>query len=387
MLSAKTGTSVNASPELAGKEAAAAVKAVEDAKVAFVYSGVQYDTKALLGAVSKELPGVPLIGNTSFTGVITDQGFVTGDDGFVGIMAMGDADMTVGVAGSPKEGDARATGHKVAVEAMKNAGKDCAPDYFFMVASPGEEEFYLKGITEVIGRVPMFGGSAADNTITGEWVLYTSDMVTPDGVAVAFFYTDKAFADVYTGAYKETEKVGIITKVEDYRKICEIDGVPALEKYMEWTGAKKDEIEGGNLLGYSVTAPVGVKDPLGDLIAIRHRQSANEDMTFNIGNNAAVGTAMILMEGSVDQLISSTGETLEKLKTKLGKEPGAYMLVHCGGRRAGIGDRIDEVAKALKDAAGGVPFITEFTFGEFGYEDDGRNTCGGLMLSFAGFEK
>ena len=41
MLSAKTGTSVNASPELAGKEAAAAVKAVEDAKVAFVYSGVQ----------------------------------------------------------------------------------------------------------------------------------------------------------------------------------------------------------------------------------------------------------------------------------------------------------------------------------------------------------
>ena len=156
---------------------------------------------------------------------------------------------------------------------------------------------------------------------------------------------------------------------------------------MEWTGAKKEEIEGGNLLGYSVTAPVGVKDPLGDLIAIRHPQSANEDMTFNIGNNAAVGTAMILMEGSVDQLISSTGETLEKLKTKLGKEPGAYMLVHCGGRRAGIGDRIDEVAKALKDAAGGVPFITEFTFGEFGYEDDGRNTCGGLMLSFAGFEK
>ena len=167
MLSAKTGTSVNASPALAGKEAAEAVKAVDDAKVAFVFSGVQYDTKALLEAVGKELPGVPLIGNTSFTGVITDQGFVTGDDGFVGIMAMGDADMTVGVAGSPKEADARATGRKVAVEAMKNAGRDCAPDYFFMVASPGEEEFYLKGITEVIGRVPMFGGSAADNTITG----------------------------------------------------------------------------------------------------------------------------------------------------------------------------------------------------------------------------
>lgn len=387
MLNAKTGTSTNSSSAAAGKEAAQAVKDVKNAKMAFVYSGVQYDQKELLDAIGKELPGIPLIGNTSFTGVITEKGFVTGDDGFVGIMSMGDEDMTVGVAGSPKEGDARSTGHKVAVEAMKKAGKDTAPDYFFMSASPGEEEFYLKGITEVIGRVPFFGGSAADNTITGEWLLYTDEMVTPDGVAVAFFYTDKKMANVYTGAYKETDKAGIITKVDNYRRICEIDGEPALKKYMEWTGASKEDVAGGELLGYAVTAPVGVKDPLGDLIAIRHPQQGNDDMTFDIGNNAAENTAMILMEGSVDQLIASTGETLKKTEERLGSRPGAYMLVHCGGRRAGIGDRIDEVADNLIKAADGVPFITEFTFGEYGFEDDSKNTCGGLMLSFTGFEK
>lgn len=387
MLNAKTGTSINPDAKKAGREAAEAVKEVKDAKVAFVFSGVQYDQKELLKGIAEELPGVPLVGNTSFTGVITDQGFVGGDDGFVGVMAMGDDEMTVGVAGSPKEGTARETGHKVAVEALKKAGRKDAPDYFFMVASPGEEEFYLKGISEVIGRVPFFGGSAADNTITGDWVLFTDDMVTPDGVAVAFFYTDKKMANVYTGAYKETDKAGVITKVEEYRKICEIDGVPALEKYMEWTGATLDQVKGGDLLGYSVTAPVGVKDALGDLIAIRHPQMANDDMTFNIGNNAAEGTAMILMEGSVDQLINSTGETLDEVRDMLGTKAGAYLLVHCGGRRAGIGDRIDEVAEKLKAEAGDVPFITEFTFGEFGHKDDGRNTCGGLMLSFTAFEK
>jgi hypothetical protein len=41
----------------------------------------------------------------------------------------------------------------------------------------------------------------------------------------------------------------------------------------------------------------------------------------------------------------------------------------------------------LKKEAGDVPFITEFTFGEYGYEDDGNNTCGGLMLSFTAFGK
>ena len=84
--------------------------------------------------------------------------------------------------------------------------------------------------------------------------------------------------------------------------------------------------------------------------------------------------------------ISPTGETLDELKAEVA-DPAAYLLVHCGGRRAGIGDRIGEVAELLADEADGVPFLTEFTFGEYGQVDDGANTCGGLMLSFTGFSK
>ena len=40
-----------------------------------------------------------------------------------------------------------------------------------------------------------------------------------------------------------------------------------------------------------------------------------------------------------------------------------------------------------RKAADGVPFIGVFTFGEYGFEDWGANTCGGLMLSFTGFQK
>ena len=91
MLNVKTGKSINPNAAAAGKEAAAQVKAdLSDMKVAFVYSGVQYNQKELLKAISDELPGVPLIGNTSFTGVVTPEGFISGDDGFVGIMSMSD---------------------------------------------------------------------------------------------------------------------------------------------------------------------------------------------------------------------------------------------------------------------------------------------------------
>ena len=38
-----------------------------------------------------------------------------------------------------------------------------------MVASPKEEEEYLMGIQDVIRRVSMFGGSAADDKVEENW--------------------------------------------------------------------------------------------------------------------------------------------------------------------------------------------------------------------------
>ena len=58
--------------------------------------------------------------------------------------------------------------------------------------------------------------------------------VFAEGVAAAFFYTDKKMTNKFTGAYHETKDMGVITKVIDNRIPAEIDGVPALEKYAQW---------------------------------------------------------------------------------------------------------------------------------------------------------
>ena len=388
MLKSNVAWSTNEDSYTQGKETAQ--KAVQDliqTKVAFLYTSVDCNVEKVLEGAKAELGTAPIIGCTSSAGIIVPDGFISSEKGFTGILALGDPELEVGVAGSCKQKSARETGKKVAEEAMKKAGKDCAPAYFYMVASPGEEEDYLKGIEDVIGRVPFFGGSAADNTVEGKWSIFTGDTVFSDGVAVAFFYTDKKMANVYTGAYHETGNAGIVTKLKGKRTIVEIDGVPALKKYATWTGKKLKDIEGGNLLLQSVTEPLGVKDRLGDLVAIRHPMSANKDYSINVGNHVALNTAVIQMQASVDELIKSTGDTMKELNKEIEKDVGAYLLVHCGGRRLGIGDRIDEVVKQLKKEAKGVPFITIFTFGEYGLKDHGANTCGGLMLSFTAFSK
>lgn len=388
MLKSNVAWSTNENSYEQGKETAAkAVVDLVETKVAFLYTSVDSDVKEVLEGAISELGTAPIIGCTSSAGLITPDGFISGEKGFTGILALGDPDLKVGVAGSERGKDPRETGRKIAKEAMKNAGEDCVPAYFYMVASPAEEEEYIKGIEDVVGRVPIFGGSAADNTVEGKWSIYTNDKIFNDGAAVAFFYTNKQMGNVFTGEYNETTNSGVITKIKGKRTLVEIDGVPALKKYSEWTGTKAKELDGSNLLATTVTKPLGVKDRLGDLIAIRHPMFGNKDGSMNIGANLAVNTAVIQMEASVDELIDAAGKTMKELNKEMEGDIGAYLIVHCGGRRLAIGDRIGEVVKQIKKEAKGVPFLGVFTFGEYGVKDHGSNTTGGLMLSFTAFSK
>lgn len=386
MLRSKIGYSTDADSTASGKETALkAMESFKAPKLGLLYGSCLYNADELLKGVREVTGTLPLIGCTSSGGIIVPDGIISSNNGFSGMMLLDDEDLKVTVAGSERGADPRETGKKIAIEAIKKAGSKIRPSYFYMVASPAEEELYLKGIEDVIGRVPFFGGSCADDTVNGDWKIYCEDEVFTDGCAVAFFYTGKKIATEYTGAYRETEDYGIITKVNGARTLAEIDGTPSLQKYGEWIKTSPDQLQGMNLLSASITSPLGIKDPLGDLTVIRHPMVGNADNTMNLGNNLTVGTAVVRMEATVEELIASTKETLEKVKNSLDVTPGAYVLVHCGGRKLGIGDRMEEVYKNIKSAAGNVPFITIFTFGEYGYANHSANSCGGLMLSFTAF--
>ena len=389
-MKALTGYSVNADAYKAGVEAAKMAGKNKSAKLVFAYMSCDYKIKDVIKGI-KEIYDCPVIGNTSFTGVIMPEGYIGGDKPFIGIMVLCDPDMVVGVGFADRKAfqSARDAGESAtkAARVMTKMPYNDEPDLMYMTASPTEEEFFLKGANRVIGRVPVFGGSTADNTITGNWKLYLDNKITAEGVAVALIYMKSGFVNEFTGAYRETSDMGIITKVEGTRRLVSIDNVPAVKKYAKWRGMKPSELMGDKLLSATITSPLGVKDRLGDLIAIRHPMFANDDYSMNIGANLAEGTTVIRMEATVDELISSVGETLKKLNARIKKPVVCYHLVHCGGRRAGIDSRINEVYEEIKKNTNGAPFIMEFTFGEYGYVEDGNNTTGGLMLSFTAFTK
>ncbi len=383
----KVGHSTNKNSFEQGAETAKKACEGLTPKLGMLFTSVVNNQEETVKGV-KSITDAPIIGCTSSGAIIVPEGVLTsGDTGFSGMMTFDAEDLSVGVACSKAGSDARAIGRKVAKAALKNAGKMKVPNYFYMVASPKEEEYYLKGIQDVIGRVKFFGGSAADDTVTGEWSIICEDKIINDGVAVAFFYTNDEMVTEYTGDYKETDHVGIITKVSEDRQLLEIDNVPALTKYMEWTGKSLDEVAGGNLLAATILNPLGVKSRHGSLLSVCHPMSATDKNVIMLGNKVAKNTAVILLEATVDELIKAVGSTINDVNKSMHDDASGYFLVHCGGRKLGIGDRVEEVHKQIVDKTGGKPFITIFTFGEYGYYDHSANTCGGLMLSFTGIGK
>ena len=169
MLKAKVGYSKLEDAYEAGVEAAKASIEDEKASVALLFNSVGYDQKKLMEGVKSVLKDTDVVGCTSSAGIITSEGYMIDETGTVGILTLSGDDFTVATYGMAKKGTARETGRQVALKALEKAGLDYAPDYFFMSASPAEEEEYIKGIQDVIGRVPCFGGSAADNTVEGKW--------------------------------------------------------------------------------------------------------------------------------------------------------------------------------------------------------------------------
>ena len=394
MLKSRVGYSLKSDSYESGKETASeSIKSLNHVKINLLYTSCKNDIKKVLKGV-REVTETPIIGCTSSGGLIVPDGYITSENGFTGMMSLADEQLVVGVACKEAGRDARAVGRKVAIEAVENAKSTRAPAYFYMIASPKEEEAYLMGIQDVIGRVPMFGGSAADDDLDGSWKIFCNDKVITDGVAVAFFYTDNEMVTSFTGAYKETSNIGLITEVKNNRDLVSIDGISALKKYAHWTNVTPGSLKGEKLLMASVTKPLGIKDPLGNLTVIRHPMFGNdngtrtvEDDTIVLGNNIVKNTAIIQLEATTDDLINATGNTMKEVKKQIYTDPAAYILFHDGARRMVLDNRIDEVYKQIVKEAKGVPFIMPFTFGEYGYNEHSSNICGGLMLSFTAIGK
>ena len=388
MLKTKVGYSENVDAFASGAETAKMANVIENPQVGLLFTSCVQDQNKIMEGAKSVLGDVPVIGCTSSAALCTQDGYLNKETGYSGMMLFG-GDLEVVTAGSAQTSETpREVGRRVARDAIsKVKGADVEPDFFFMSASPANEEEYLEGIQDVIGNVPVFGGSAADNTVEGKWSILNDGEAFADGLTIAIFYTKGEMKNLYTGAYHETNNVGVITKVRDERTLVEIDHEPALKKYAEWTGKTVESLMGNNLLTETICAPLGVKDPIGKVTAVRHPMFGNDDLSMNIGANLAENTAVIQLTNTPEGILKANEETINNLNKLMVSEANSYFLVHCGGRRLGLAlSQIeDKIYPEVKKVIPNKEFLMVFTFGEYGMGDHSSNTVGGLSLSYTAF--
>lgn len=342
--------------------------------------------------ISRFGPSVVLHGGTSCLGVMTGAGASIENGSGLGIAAFEDAegDFGTGIAeigADPAQAAARAT--RAALAQADRVGE--APELIWLTAAPGAEEAVLSGVESVVGKGSrIVGGSAADNSISGDWFVFDRANTYTNGVIVSVMFPSGSCASAYQSGYAPTKTSGIATKT-DGRRVYEIDGAPARQVYAGWTGgavSPSTPAAPEAILAKSTFSPLGRKAAeVADVpfYLLAHPATAYPDDSIEFFADIKEGEELHLMSGGVESLTSRAGRVAAQAVEQTDGPVAGALVIYCGGCMLAVQDHMDDVARGIDEALDGAPFLGVFTFGEQGPVLNCDNRHGNLMISCVTF--
>jgi len=347
-------------------------------------AGVAWRTK-----LNAKFPGLPIFGASSFHGVLTPEGFKRGAYALVG---EAEDEISVEVVIAEHASDLRERAKKAAMELQaKISGR--APECILLHAAPGAEERILEGIADVFGAsIPIFGGSAADDDVSGKWQVFSGFTAHSNGFVMAAFCPAGRVHGEFLGGYLPSRHHGTITEAQG-RVVLTIDNRPAAEVYDEWTGGALGPAlrQGGVVLGETSMAPVGrvLKRVFGiPIFLLSHpHEVIPETRALAFFSEFFEGDEITLMRGSEKALVTRTELAVSRALNTDKRQLKGSVLVYCGGCVGAIEHAMDEVCASYLQSINGAPFLGIASFGEQGKAHGAEESRhGNLMCSVMLFE-
>eukprot|EP00930_Biecheleria_cincta_P058612 TRINITY_DN4441_c0_g1_i2.p1 TRINITY_DN4441_c0_g1~~TRINITY_DN4441_c0_g1_i2.p1 ORF type:complete len:607 (-),score=85.86 TRINITY_DN4441_c0_g1_i2:40-1860(-) len=331
------------------------------------------------------------LGCTSSAGIIINQFWHSNKDNGFGLFGIYDPDGRYEV-GHATTADGVAAACK---QALLNAKMDCPPDFIFVFPTPGNEESVLQQLEQAVGaKVPVIGGSSADNSVAGEWKQFSRTCgVSESGCVFALCWPSVLTYGGFCSGFGPSSHTGKITKMHDKRHVATIDGEPAATVYNRWAGGAFDkfmkEKEDSNILAASTLTPLGVQygsdmddEPM--YVIIHPHLIKKKDQSFTTFKDLKEGDELVCMAGTRQNLTSRISVGVKKLlKTapfQLEDVIGTYQIF-CGGVMMAVKDDMPSVVENLGNALNWKPTMGACTFGEQGTFLDGTAGHGNLMFA------
>ena len=321
-------------------------------------------------------PGAPLtFGATSFQGVFTPKGFRRG---FHGLAATEEDGVRAAARLVRTDGAGARAATREAVKSLlaELGGRARA---ILVHATPGFEERVLEGLAEVdaAAGVPVFGGSAADDDLSGKWSVFLGREVVSEGVLLVAFASDRDVKGAFVSGYFGTKRSGRVTRAEG-RTVYAIDDRPAAEVLDEWMGGAlaAARAEGGIVLAETTLSPVGrVVDRTHGvtryLLSHPHLVNAS-DGAVSFFTDMSNGDEVELMMATRGSLMDRVDHVVRRARRGAKTALAGGVLIYCGGCVGAIEESTDEVSARFGAGIGGAPFVGAATFGEIGTFESGR---------------
>jgi hypothetical protein len=389
-----TGWSTLAEGADAAREAYASMAAALGRAPSWILASfsARYRVEEVQATLRALAPTAQLHGGTGCLGAMTERGFHSREGDGIGLLGVADAG-TFGVGASLGGSDWRAAAKDAVRRALAQAGRPGEmPELVWLSAAPGHEEEVLLGIEDAVGRVPIAGGSTADNDVGGAWRQIANDLTYGEAVAVTVMFPSARVAYAFHSGYSPTDGAGRITRA-DGRTLFEIDGRPAAEVYDEWTGGLIRDVLGTetNILDRTTLHPLGrAVGFAGGLPYYRlsHPETVRKDGSLTLFTAVEEGERLGLMEGSIDSLVTRAGRVAAAALSAgemRAEEVSGALLIYCAGCMLAVRERMSDVVASVNEVLKGKPFLGMFTFGEQGCFIGGENHHGNLMMSVVVF--
>ncbi|MBN1554602.1 MAG: FIST C-terminal domain-containing protein [Phycisphaerae bacterium] len=383
----------------------------EKAVFAYVAPTVGYQVETVMEELDKLLePGAKVYGITSGKAVMTQYGYHVGKVGSIAILLVGEKAgirFGVGSVDGVNPADLEAQGAEAIRQCIADAKlpPKTKPD---MVLYCGHSYFsgemkILDGIAGVVGSdVPVVGGNARDDTLTGQWRQFTRDKIYGKGLVLAALFTDKKIGWAFESGFRLTDTGGKVTKANpEGNLLYEIDGRPALDVYDEWLGGKLIPVLKGKtraeLVKYTALNPLcrvlkGPKGQVGYLVAHPIPTQQNlEDRALPVYSQIVEGSEIALFAGQWQNLLNRAEKVpsiaLQRAEQK--PEDIAFGVMYfCWGARNTIPEsEVPTIPLLVRNQIPGVPFVGVFTGGEQGPLQGIRNVNCNLVVSMVLLEK
>ncbi|HEV3030425.1 MAG TPA: FIST N-terminal domain-containing protein [Polyangia bacterium] len=358
----------------------------------FLHGAERCNARGVAEIVAARWPNARLHGGSSCLGVMTRGRFEASPSSF-GLLGIVDRKGAYGVGHVVLAARPREEIKEALAMALEQAGRPGeVPSFVLLTAPPGWEEELLLGIADVVGaHVPVAGGSAGDEAVTGHWWQAANQSVGHDLAVVTVLFPSGSIVSSFQSGYEVTRLSGKITRASG-RQLHEIDGRPAARVYDEWTeGAIAEIVAGGGKIPQKTSAlhPLGRRagTSAGAVeFVLSFLDTVLPDGTLTLFTEVREGERVWAMRGTDDSVIGRAGRVARASIDAISQERSAgrlmgALVMFCAASAVNVRERMPEVVAGLDVTLGSCPYLGAFTFGEQGRFLAGGNRHGNMMIS------